>query len=267
MPNAPGRQMKWSNDRPTILQSKHASKPRPHVHNMSCPSAAVSDLDGRCLETWIHGRPCNGGSSDQSTPSHREDHNDDDDDDDDDNHDHDDHDHDVVQDEDRDDDDDDDDDERGEKNGQGIKKTRKDIEHWLRKNHTRKYFEWYVATNASGQPFKRDHKNRSLQFVYSKLDIPKELIRTDHARGIYWSPLYDNSIDYLNKRIEDKDLVKSFDTSVEALVDIWRNKHAKPRIKQLVKKGRNNNETLFYDDLTVLTWEQAKMKYLGQVGR
>jgi len=93
------------------------------------------------------------------------------------------------------------------------------------------------------------------------------LIRTDHARGIYWSPLYDNSIDYLNKRIEDKDLVKSFDTSVEALVDIWRNKHAKPRIKQLVKKGRNNNETLFYDDLTVLTWEEAKMKYLGQVGR
>ena len=46
-----------------------------------------------------------------------------------------------------------------------------------------------------------------------------------------------------------------------------KNKHAKPRIKQLVKKGRNNNDTLFYDDLTVLTWEQAKDKYLCQVGR
>ena len=79
----------------------------------SCYSAAVSDLDGSCLETLIHGRPWNGGSSDQSTPSHREDHNDDDDDDDDDHHDHDDHDHDVVQDEDHDDDDDDDDDEKG----------------------------------------------------------------------------------------------------------------------------------------------------------
>jgi hypothetical protein len=71
----------------------------------------------------------------------------------------------------------------------------------------------------------------------------------------------------LNKRIEDKDLVKSFDTSVEALVDIWRNKHAKPRIKQLVKKGRNNDETLFYDDLIYLSWEETKAKYLGQVGR
>ena len=49
--------------------------------------------------------------------------------------------------------------------------------------------------------------------MYSKLDIPKNLIRTDHARGIYWSPLYDNSIEYLNKKIEDKDLIKSFDTT------------------------------------------------------
>jgi hypothetical protein len=147
------------------------------------------------------------------------------------------------------------------------KETRYDIRDWLKTKHTRKYFEWYVAKKPSGQPHKRDHKNRSLQFVYSKLNIPKELIRTDHARGIYWSPLYDNSIDYLNKKIGDDDLVKSFDTSVEALVDIWRTKHAKPRIKQLAKKGRNNNETLFYDDLCYLTWEQAKEKYLCQVGR
>jgi hypothetical protein len=147
------------------------------------------------------------------------------------------------------------------------KETRYDIRDWLKTKHTRKYFEWYVAKKPSGQPHKRDHKNRSLQFVYSKLNIPKELIRTDHARGIYWSPLYDNSIDYLNKKIGDDDLVKSFDTSVESLVDIWRTKHAKPRIKQLAKKGRNNNETLFYDDLCYLTWEQAKEKYLCQVGR
>ena len=147
------------------------------------------------------------------------------------------------------------------------KNTRYEIRDWLKVKHTRKYFEWYAAKKASGQPHKRDHKNRSLQFVYSKLNIPKELIRTDHARGSYWSPLYDNSIDRLNNRIGDDALIKSFDTSVEALTEIWRTKHAKPRIKQLVKKGRNNNETLFYDDLTTLTWEEAKNKYLPAVGR
>jgi len=147
------------------------------------------------------------------------------------------------------------------------KKTRYMIRDWLKVNHSRKYFEWYVAKKPSGQPHKRDHKNRSLQFTYSKLNIPKEIIRTDHARGIYWSPLYDNSIDYLNKRIGDEKLVKSFDTSIETLTEIWKTKHAKPRIKQLVKKERNNNDTLFYDDLTVLPWESAKEKYLCQVGR
>ena len=71
----------------------------------------------------------------------------------------------------------------------------------------------------------------------------------------------------MNKRIGDEKLGKSFDTSIEALTEIWKTKHAKPRIKQLVKKERNNSDTLFYDDLTVLPWQSAKEKYLCQVGR
>jgi hypothetical protein len=148
-----------------------------------------------------------------------------------------------------------------------LQDTRYMIRDWLMKNHTRKYFEWYIAKKPSGQPHKRDHKNRSLNFTYSKLGIPKELIRSEHARGIYYTPLYDKTCEFLRKECTEKDLTKSFDTSVEHLVDIWKTKHAKPRIKQLVKKGRVSSETLFYDDLTVLTWEQAKEKYLCQVGR
>ena len=146
------------------------------------------------------------------------------------------------------------------------KETRYKIRQWLMKNHTKKYFEWYVAKKPSGQPHKRDHKNRSLQFVYSKLGIPKELIRTDHARGIYWCPLYDKTVEFL--RGEDSTgMKKNFDTSVEALTEIWKTKHAKPRIKQLIKKERVSKETLFYDDLITMTWEETKSKYLPQVGR
>lgn len=148
-----------------------------------------------------------------------------------------------------------------------LKDTRYLIREWLKKNHTRKYFEWYVAKKPSGQPHKRDHKNRSLNFAYSQLDIPKELIRSEHARGIYYTPLYDKTCDFLRKECEVKDLTKSFDTSVEHLVDIWKQKHAKPRIKQLAKKNNVSTESLFYDDLIYLTWEQAKEKYLPQVGR
>jgi hypothetical protein len=145
--------------------------------------------------------------------------------------------------------------------------TRYKIREWLKANHTRKYFEWYVAKKPSGQPHKRDHKNRSLAFTYSKMSVPKELIRTEHARGIYFSPLYDNSYEFLRGEIKETELVKSFDTSYESLVKIWKEKHARGRIGFLKKKDKVSSEVLFYDDLIYLTWEETKAKYLGQVGR
>jgi hypothetical protein len=138
---------------------------------------------------------------------------------------------------------------------------------WLKENHPEKYFEWWEAKKENGLPFKRDHKNRSLHFAYPKLGIPKNLTRTDHQRGIYFSPLYNNTYDFLRGEIAEKDLVKSFDTSEKALSDIWKAKYAKGRIRQLQKKNNVSYETLFYDDLIYMSWEETKDRYLKQVGR
>ena len=145
--------------------------------------------------------------------------------------------------------------------------TKRMIFDWLKENHTKKYFEWWEAKNKQGLPLKRDHKNRSLHFAYPKLGIPKELTRTEHQRGIYFSPLYDNTNEYLRKEIGDDKLVKSFDTSLEALTNIWKTKYAKGRISMLKKKNTVSYEALFYDDLIYLSWEETKAKYLTQVGR
>ena len=145
--------------------------------------------------------------------------------------------------------------------------TKRMIFNWIKENHTRKYFEWWEAKNKQGLPLKRDHKNRSLHFAYPKLGIPKELTRTEHQRGIYFSPLYDNTNEYLRKEIGDDKLVKSFDTSLEALTNIWKTKYAKGRISMLKKKNTVSYEALFYDDLIKMSWEETKAKYLTQVGR
>ena len=145
--------------------------------------------------------------------------------------------------------------------------TKKLVFDWIKENHTRKYFEWWEAKNQQGLPLKRDHKNRSLNFAYSKLGIPKELIRTEHQRGIYFSPLYTNTNEFLRKEITDESLVKAFDTSEDALATIWKTKYAKGRIRQLQKKGNVSYESLFYNDLIYLSWEDTKAKYLPQVGR
>ena len=148
-----------------------------------------------------------------------------------------------------------------------TRSTKKMIFDWLKEKHTKKYFEWWEAKNPQGLPLKRDHKNRSLHYAYPKLSIPKEKTRTEHQRGIYFSPLYDNTNEFLCKQITEDKLVKSFDTSLEALTTIWKTKYAKGRIRQLQKKNNVSYETLFYDDLIYLSWEETKAKYLPQVGR
>lgn len=148
-----------------------------------------------------------------------------------------------------------------------LRETRYAIREWLKVNHTRKYFEWYVAKRENGQPWKRDHKNRSLAFTYGKMGIPKELIRSEHARGIYFSPLYNETNDYLCGRIDESKLTRRFDNSVENLVSVWKNKHARGRIRQLMKQKKVSKDTLFYDDLAFLSWDEVKAKYLPQVGR
>jgi len=145
--------------------------------------------------------------------------------------------------------------------------TRKLIQQWLMKNHTRKYFEWYIATKPSGQPHKRDHRNRSHTFTYSQLGIDKKLIKSEHARGIYFSELFKNTKEYLREEIKEDKLVRAFDNSTEALTHIWKTKYAKKRIESLIAQGRVSKETHFYDDIIYLNWEETKKKYLFQVGR
>lgn len=150
---------------------------------------------------------------------------------------------------------------------QPSRKTMNMLFDWVKENYTKQWWEWWEAKNSSGLPLKRDHRNRCLAFAYNKLKIPKNLIRCEHQRGIYFSPLYDNTNEFLRKEITEDKLVKSFDTSEEALTNIWKSKYAKGRIRQLQKKNAVSYESLFYDDLIELSWEETKAKYLPQVGR
>ena len=145
--------------------------------------------------------------------------------------------------------------------------TRKMIQAWLMKNHTYKYFEWYVAKKDTGQPHKRDHRNRSHTFTYNQLGIDKKLIKSEHARGIYFGELFNNTNEFLREEISVDKLERRFDNSVEALTDIWKNKYAKKRLASLKKQNRVSKETHFYDDIIYMSWQETKDKYLPQVGR
>jgi hypothetical protein len=141
------------------------------------------------------------------------------------------------------------------------------IRDWLKMRHPTKYWEWYHASNDSGLPLKRDHKQRSLAFVYKCLEIPKTLVETNHSRGIYFSPLYNNTCEFLRKEIGKDKLVKRFDNSVDSLVTLWKERYASKRVKRLLEDKRYNTDILFYEDMIESKWSEIKEKYLSEVGR
>ena len=126
---------------------------------------------------------------------------------------------------------------------------------------------YYMLQREEWSDSKERHRNRMRQFMYSQLKI-KELQKSDHQRGIYYSTFYNNSREFLRGEIDESKLVKSFDGSVEALTQLWKEKYAAKRINNLMNAERQNlTETLFYDDIIGMTWEECKQKYLGDVGR
>jgi hypothetical protein len=148
------------------------------------------------------------------------------------------------------------------------KKTVSLIKSWLKRYHTRKYWEWFHGKKESGLPLKRDHKNRSLSFAYRKLGIDRNLVTTHHLRGIYFAPLFTNTREFLRKEIGENLLERKFDNRVPILVQLWKKKYAEKRMKSLLKQGRFSASQLFYYDIVnMATWEEVRNTYLRNVGR
>jgi len=142
---------------------------------------------------------------------------------------------------------------------------------WLKFNHPVAYWEWYEAKSNTGHPFKRDFKQRSLAWMYKEFDVPKEIIQSDHTRGIYFCTLFNKTNEFLRKEITEDELLasgKRFDNSIEAIAELWKTKYASKRVKRLSELGTYSDESLFYDELIYLdTWEEVNSKYIKNVGR
>lgn len=138
---------------------------------------------------------------------------------------------------------------------------------WMKTNYTRKYWEYYVATNPAGMPLLRDHRQRSMMFIYGKLGLKKDEIASAHQRGIYFCHLYNNSCEFLRKEITEDKLIKRFDNRVEVLSNLWKEQYASKRVKSLLEQDRYSKETLFYDSIIYMSWEETREKYIKQVGR
>jgi thiamine biosynthesis lipoprotein ApbE len=157
----------------------------------------------------------------------------------------------------------------------------------------------------NGQNAVRETKNQLITKTYQRLKI-KDVVNvyTNHKRGVYVSKLYENAEQFLQYKIEEKDLIpQKFDISVNELVNFWKfgfqgdskksknqklldiannkikhsnkNSPAKVRLQYLIDKAKENNQshiiehlpTDWYGQMQQLTMDESKKLYLSGVGR
>ena len=111
-------------------------------------------------------------------------------------------------------------------------------------------------------------KQQILGYIFRELGIRKADYDHGYKRGIYFSMFYENGKEYLQNNLDDSDLImrKKFVEGYDYINKWWKRKAIR-RYTKLFNENRLKPEILYYSDILGMTWEEAKEKYLGEVGR
>jgi len=120
----------------------------------------------------------------------------------------------------------------------------------MKKLHPDKVREIYAGSRPKG---------KLLSMIYSNYKVRPP--SNNAPRGSYWCKLYTKTNEYLRGETEDFG-EPLFDNNVNTLTDLWKERYAKNRLKNMIDKAKYNKDSLFYDDLIKLSWEETKEKYL-----
>jgi len=130
---------------------------------------------------------------------------------------------------------------------------------WLKENHPE---EHHKAVTSTGP------KQNVINKVFRHLGIKGKDYEHGFKRGVFFANMYENGLEYLRNEITDKDLVmkQKYVLDYDRINSWWKPKAIR-RYTTLFNDNRIKPETLFYGDIMGMTWEEAKEKYLGEVGR
>jgi hypothetical protein len=87
-------------------------------------------------------------------------------------------------------------------------------------------------------------------------------------RGVYYSCFYENTKDFLCRRItEDKLIMKPlFKDDTKSIIDWWKQSAIK-RYKKLKLEKKLNPDKLFYSSMYQLSYEESKERFFKNVGK
>ena len=136
---------------------------------------------------------------------------------------------------------------------------------WLKEHRTEDYLR--VTTGKTNQPV-TGIKQKIIQLIYKELDIKRAKYEHGFKRGCYFANIYQNGKEFLRSEINEDQLEirNMYGRDIE-YIDSWWKRKAIKRYENLLEQNRIKPEKLFYSGMINISWEEAKEKYLGDIGR
>jgi hypothetical protein len=139
--------------------------------------------------------------------------------------------------------------------------------HWIKENQTEEYERQTTQKEGIEGPVS-GVKQRILTMIFKELGLKQSHYQHGFKRGVYFAQMYDNGNEFLRNEIDESQLKlkKKFEDGDEYTMKWWKPKAIR-RYEKLHEEGRIKPEPLFYLDIIGMSWEDAKKKYLNEVGR
>ena len=121
---------------------------------------------------------------------------------------------------------------------------------WVKKNYQEEY------ENATGHS---SPKQNVLNLIFKYLNIDKKQFMSEHRKGLYFSSIYENGLEFLCDEISEDDLIVK-DKFERDVLDWWIPKAVK-RYSKLYDENRLDSNSLWYDNLdkkTMQSWFSSR---------
>lgn len=138
---------------------------------------------------------------------------------------------------------------------------------WLKQHRKEEYDKAMTQKEGVSGPV-TGAKMRVLSMIFKACGIKQTDYTHGYERGVYYSCFYQNTKEFLQRKISEKDLVIKplFKNDTQAILDWWKPAAIK-RYKKLKEENRLNPDKLYYSPMSVMTYPEAKERYFKAVGK
>ena len=138
---------------------------------------------------------------------------------------------------------------------------------WLKENQKEEYLKQTTQKEGVAGP-PTGVKQKVINMIFKAVGIKGSDYMHGFKRGIFYADIYENGKEFLRGELEEKALKmkKKYNDDSDYVMNWWKPKAIR-RYGKLFDENRLKPEKLFYGDLVGMSWEEAKEKYLGEVGR